>query len=237
MDRAYSAGAIGTPPTAPVSPSIGYPTSGNPGSGVAATRPGPYWFHMITEELRALIVAAGLTPAQGTLNQVLLSIQALISAAPVVPIGTLLWVPSTVAPPGYLKANGALISRATYTALWTHAQTTGNVTANDGAWSVATPGSFSPGDGSTTFRLPDLRGLFVRSFHDGSTSYESDLGRALGSYQADDNKSHTHTESGFVGGVGYGQGTSLAAGSPTTGASGGAEARPRNVALLAVIRY
>lgn len=77
MDRAFLSGAAATPPAAPASPSVGYPTSGNPGTGTPATKPGPWWYHMITEELLAIIVAAGITPASGTLNQVL---QALRSA-------------------------------------------------------------------------------------------------------------------------------------------------------------
>jgi len=68
MDRAYSSGAAGSPPSAPGSPSIGYPTAGNPSSS-PATKPGPYWYHMIMEELLAVITASGITPAQGTLTQ------------------------------------------------------------------------------------------------------------------------------------------------------------------------
>ena len=69
MKRAFSSGALGTPPSVPASPSEGYPTSGNPSSAVPATKPGAYWYHMITEELLAVIVAAGLTPALNTLTQ------------------------------------------------------------------------------------------------------------------------------------------------------------------------
>ena len=70
MDRSFSSGALGTPPAAPGSPSIGYPTAGNPAGSVPATKPGAYWYYMITEELLALVAAAGLTPALGTLTQV-----------------------------------------------------------------------------------------------------------------------------------------------------------------------
>lgn len=77
MDRAYEAGAVALAPTAPVTPSIGYPTGGNPLGGVPATKPGDWWFHMITEELRALIVAAGLTPSHATVNQVAAAVAAI----------------------------------------------------------------------------------------------------------------------------------------------------------------
>jgi len=75
MDRAYASGTAGSAPAAPASPSIGYPTAGNPGTGTPATKPGPYWYHQITEELLAIITAAGITPAQGTLTQLASAIQ------------------------------------------------------------------------------------------------------------------------------------------------------------------
>lgn len=76
MDRAFSSGALGTPPSAPASPSIGYPTSGNAGSGTPPTKPGAYWYHMVTEEIRGVLVAAGLTPDQGDVTQLLQALRA-----------------------------------------------------------------------------------------------------------------------------------------------------------------
>lgn len=82
---------------------------------------------------------------------------------------------------GTLQLKGQLVSRTTYAGLWAYAQTSGNITANDAAWSATTtPGSFSPGDGSTTFRLPDYRGLGVRGWADDGAT---DAGRAIGSFQ------------------------------------------------------
>lgn len=75
MDRAYQSGAAGSAPAAPVSPSIGYPTAGNPATATPATKPGPYWYHMIMEELMAIISAAGITPAQGNLTQLLTALR------------------------------------------------------------------------------------------------------------------------------------------------------------------
>lgn len=77
MDRAWKSGARATPPVAPVSPSIGYPSSGDAGLGVPATVPGDWWHHMHTEELRNVIVAAGLTPDHLQLNQLLTAIEKL----------------------------------------------------------------------------------------------------------------------------------------------------------------
>ncbi|MDP1682724.1 MAG: hypothetical protein Q8L39_13255 [Burkholderiales bacterium] len=70
MDRAYKSGASGTPPTVPVSPSPGYPISGDPQTAIPATKPGPYWYHMIMEEMMAIVIAGAITPAIGTLTQV-----------------------------------------------------------------------------------------------------------------------------------------------------------------------
>jgi hypothetical protein len=80
MDRAFASGASGSPPTAPVSPSVGYATAGNPGPGTPATKPGPWWYHMITEEQRAVVVAAGITPDQTNTTQLRDAILALIAA-------------------------------------------------------------------------------------------------------------------------------------------------------------
>ena len=74
-NRAWLSGASSTAPTAPASPSEGYPTAGNISTATPATNPGAYWFHQIGEELRAIIAAAGETPSQSTLNQVLTAIQ------------------------------------------------------------------------------------------------------------------------------------------------------------------
>lgn len=77
MDRAFSSGALGTPPSAPGSPSIGYATSGNPGTGTPPTKPGAYWYHMMTEEIRGVLTMAGLTPSQSDLTQLAQAIKSL----------------------------------------------------------------------------------------------------------------------------------------------------------------
>ena len=73
--RNYLSGASATPPTAPASPSNGYPTAGNPGTGTPATQPGPHWFYKIGEELRSLLTSASITPADTDLTQVAKAIQ------------------------------------------------------------------------------------------------------------------------------------------------------------------
>lgn len=82
MDRAYQSGAAGSAPSAPASPSTGYPTAGNPGTGTPATKPGAYWYYMITEELRAVIAAGGLTPSQSDITQLLQALPAALASRP-----------------------------------------------------------------------------------------------------------------------------------------------------------
>ena len=104
----------------------------------------------------------------------------------------------------------------------TAVNTSGTQSGTHTAWNAP----FGFGDGSTTFRIPDLRGLFIRGFHDGSTTYETDTTRIFGSYQTDEFESHRHEiknsnyESNW-----------------DTQYTGGNETRPRNIALLACIKY
>lgn len=79
-NRKFESGASATPPAPPASPSSGYPTNGNPATAVPATLPGEHWFHQIGEELRGVIVAAGLTPDNTNVTQLTQAIQNLIAA-------------------------------------------------------------------------------------------------------------------------------------------------------------
>ena len=74
-NRKFQSAASATPPTAPASPSSGYPTNGNPGTGTPATLPGEFWFHKIGEELRAVITGAGITNSDADLAQLLAAIK------------------------------------------------------------------------------------------------------------------------------------------------------------------
>ena len=71
MDRVYESNAAASPPSPPATPSSGYPTAGDPANGIPATKPGDYWYHMITESLVRIIEAAGLTPDHTDLDQLL----------------------------------------------------------------------------------------------------------------------------------------------------------------------
>lgn len=70
MDRSWKSGAAVGAPTYPGAPSIGYPNGGDPLTATPATVPGSWWYHMITEELRAIVVAAGATPLGSAITQV-----------------------------------------------------------------------------------------------------------------------------------------------------------------------
>lgn len=170
------------------------------------------------------------------------AIDALVSA---VPSGSVIYTASSTAPTGFIKANGAALSRTIYADLFAAIGTT-----------------YGSGDGSTTFNVPDLRGEFIRGFDDGRGV---DSGRILGSTQSDLIENHKHhVVSSTTGAVTYPNTTVTSSNqvsygysgggyeryilsgvsgvaniglssNPTT--NGGSETRPRNVALLACIKY
>lgn len=161
--------------------------------------------------------------------------------------GDVKFVAYASAPAGWLKANGAAISRTTYARLFAAIGTT-----------------YGVGDGSTTFNLPDGRGEFIRGWDD---ARGIDSGRTIGSAQAaamlnhthsgttSTDGAHTHTIPATGGGTNPGVSAvsndngvatrstnsggshnhTLTTGNPSTG--GGTETRPRNIALLLCIKY
>lgn len=70
-----------------------------------------------------------------------------------------LWHSRAFIPSYAVVADGQLLSRAAYPELWAHAQMHSPVT--DAVWltGVTNRAKFSTGDGSTTFRVPDLNGV------------------------------------------------------------------------------
>lgn len=69
MDRVYKSGGTAAVPSAADNASGPNPRSGDPGAGLAATKPGPYWFYMITEEIAKAIEGAGIAPDKTVLTQ------------------------------------------------------------------------------------------------------------------------------------------------------------------------
>lgn len=80
-------------------------------------------------------------------------------------VGNIVYRASTNIPGNMLICNGAAISRTTYATLFKDIGTT-----------------FGEGDGSTTFNIPDLRGVVIRGLDQGRGL---DPDRKLGSYQED----------------------------------------------------
>jgi microcystin-dependent protein len=152
------------------------------------------------------------------------------------PPGMVSFFTATTAPSGWLAASGQLVSRTTYANLWTYAQASGNLAASDGAW---LPGQYSPGDGATTFRIPNLQGVFIRGY-DSAATLDTDRAGAFGTYQADAFKAHTHSSSGISAGGSagtlIGQGTVITNAGATIGSTGGTETRPKNVNMLACVK-
>lgn len=104
------------------------------------------------------------------------------------PVGAIMpFAGTTGTPTGWVKANGALLSRTTYSALFAYASSQGLVTESD--WTATSSGRFSVGDGSTTFRIPDTRGMFIRGLDE---SRGLDASRAVGTYQDQANAPHVH---------------------------------------------
>lgn len=122
-----------------------------------------------------------------------------------VPAGAVLYFARNTAPAGWLKCNGAAISRSAYSALFAAIGTT-----------------FGAGDGVTTFNLPDLRGEFIRAWDDGRGL---DNGRVFGSVQGSMIQEHTHTGSSAAAGTHNHTGTAQSAGahahSASTNSAGG----------------
>ena len=151
------------------------------------------------------------------------------AAATGVPAGAVIYHAANTAPTGFLKANGAAVSRTTYTALFAAIGTT-----------------FGVGDGASTFNVPDLRGEFLRGWDD---SRGIDSGRSFSSAQTDDLKAHDHTQRpatsagrhfhiySYSGGTWPSERDGNVIGGANTGSTGGSETRPRNISLLACIKY
>lgn len=234
-----SAVAVRPATAAPGTP--GWFQDGNPAEGIRGTVLESDFLNDLLANCLAVCAAGGVSPVKGDDNNLRDAILAMIAAG-TVPVGSTLGFPATTAPSGWLKCNGVLLSRATYANLWAYAQASGNLVSDADWTSAARPGSFSTGDGSTTFRIPDFRGLFLRGFHDGSSSYDSDTATPLGKYRDSQNRAHTHTFSVRPEVLSGGAETPPldATGGVVdypTASSGGAEAYPRHASSLICIKY
>lgn len=162
-------------------------------------------------------------------------------------VGTIVYLsynPGSSSSKGWLFCDGAAVSRATYSDLYAKIGT-----------------SFGAGDGSTTFNVPDLRGVFIRSCPLGQTTDPTDANRAVGSfqgqsikrltgrtdaYQRDYSRGSYFGYQGIYQGQGFGGSNDSGGGSDTCGWTDfnasrtnqtGSEFRPINHSLIACIKY
>lgn len=148
-------------------------------------------------------------------------------------VGQVCFFAMNSAPAGFLVADGSAVSRTTYAALFALIGTT-----------------YGAGNGSTTFNLPDLRGEFIRGVDNGRGV---DSGRGIGTAQDHAMQTHDHRidvnrNLAYAGGGGrandapdvndaYSGNGGIDRTSPPIGVNTAAETRPRNVALLACIKF
>jgi microcystin-dependent protein len=153
-----------------------------------------------------------------------------------VPAGAVQAFAMNSAPTGWLAADGTAVSRSTYAALFAAISTT-----------------YGAGDGSTTFALPDLRGIFVRG--SGSQAISGiTYNKTFAAKEGDAFQGHqhavTHDAQKLIGPVhtiagGFGAESvpaSIQIGNPTTDGANGtprtaSETRPANIALLYCIKF
>lgn len=160
--------------------------------------------------------------AKGTYTKA--EIEAMIAKASALPVGVMVPFPLGTVPPGYLEVDNSLFKDDLYPDLAAYLAKRFNVT----------------GDAVGYTRLPESRGEFFRGWDHGRGM---DPGRAVGSYQADAFKSHTHTPPNQTG---------ISSASVPTGAkslggnnydtlynvgfTGDTETRPRNLAVMWCIK-
>lgn len=161
--RLYKAGAVQSIPSMASLISAGYPTGGDPVRGIAATKPGDAWYYGIGEEIRNVILAAGLTPSNNDLDQLAQAIE-ILAGKHGFATGDLKPLISNTITNGWLLSNGAVVSRSANPKLVQYAYDNDFVrSASEQAEYEANPATFTgkiygPGDGSTTIQIPDMRG-------------------------------------------------------------------------------
>lgn len=188
------------------------------------------------------LTSSAVTPTElGYVSGVTSAIQTQINAisATTVPSGQISMYGGSSAPSGYLLCDGSAISRTTYAALFTAISTT-----------------FGVGDGSTTFNVPDIRGIFVRGAGTHGTLTNANgtaFSGTLGTQQNDKMQGHAHSgnfpqvNGSHVSDAGtgtlYGTGSTNSAsiGNPSAdGANGtprtGTETNPANISLTYIIK-
>jgi microcystin-dependent protein len=175
-------------------------------------------------------------PATGIAPSAITGTAVITTDSRLVPAGAVMPFAMNSAPSGWLQANGDLVSRSTYSALFSAIGTT-----------------YGSGDGSTTFNLPDLRGYFLRG---SGTNIDGTASGNFGSKQSDDVKPHSHPVSWafgtcvlsvqeIQGGRSTGSATTVTDINVSTGFPSasiaiqtnlGTETRPKNIAMMYCIK-
>ena len=109
---------------------------------------------------------------------------------PILPPGVIFPMMANSVPNGWLLCDGQAVSRETYSDLFTAIGTT-----------------YGSGDGSSTFNLPDCRGLFLKGKEGTDTlgvENEAGLPNITGTFSAPTSRSISPTESGAFSGSAYG---------------------------------
>ncbi|AXF21350.1 phage tail protein [Burkholderia pyrrocinia] len=136
------------------------------------------------------------TPASGDRSSNAASTAFVVDAIASASIGQIIFEARTAPRAGCLALNGAELKRVDYPALWAYAQGSGAL-VEEKDWTNGNWGSFSTGDGATTFRIPEFRGEGIRCADAGRGA---DSGRRVGTWQDSQNRSHAHGASaGAVG--------------------------------------
>lgn len=242
--------AVTSRPASTSAGTVGWFTDGNPGAGDPATILPAEWLNTIMAELLSVLTAASVTPDKTASGQLLDSINILISARQT-PSGMISYWSGSTVPTGWLELNGMTIGNGSSGASALASATAENLYLHLWASFDETILSIFTSGGSTTTRgasaaadfaagkrlaLFDARGEFFRGWDHGRGI---DSGRAVGSWQSDEFKSHTH-DLDIPTNSGAGE-PSLENGGPSTttftsGPTGGTETRPRNIALMPVIK-
>ena len=116
-------------------------------------------------------VDTAITNLSNSLLATIASLQNQLANVSSVVAGTIFYTANSIVPNGYLLCNGALISTTTYANLFDAI-------------------GYTYGGSGATFKLPDLRGEFIRGL---DASRGVDAGRTLGSFQDHIVESHNHS--------------------------------------------
>lgn len=126
-----------------------------------------------TQVATTAFIASAIAGIQANLNAAVAALNDSMASSRPVPVGSVFYSAAATVPYGYLEANGQTVSNTTYSALWI---------------ALGSPLT-TQGDAIGTFRVPDLRGEFIRGWDHGRGV---DNGRTLASPQGENIGIHTH---------------------------------------------